>query len=310
MSVASEISRLQNAKADIKTSIENKGVTVGDGTIDTYASKIDEISTSSAVLGTKIITANGTYKATDDNLDGYSEVNVETSGVDINEYMSDEIKSTVWAEMPMWLISILQLMSPLTVKATDLRSAFKWFWGKKIPKLNVSNVTSTMMMCAYCNNLEEIELFDTSNVTNMSSMFSDCISLIAIPQFDTSNVTTMDSMVARCISLITVPQLNATKLTNIRIMFSSCSKLQNLGGLLNLGQAYETTQSANYLYYRLYLNDTAALTHDSLMNVINGLYDIKTKGCNPQGLVLGSTNLAKLTSEEIAIATEKGWNVS
>ena len=35
MSVASEIARLQNAKASIKTSIENKGVTVGDGTIDT-----------------------------------------------------------------------------------------------------------------------------------------------------------------------------------------------------------------------------------------------------------------------------------
>ena len=46
MSVASEIARLQNAKASIKTSIENKGVTVGDGTIDTYASKIDEIETS------------------------------------------------------------------------------------------------------------------------------------------------------------------------------------------------------------------------------------------------------------------------
>ena len=46
------------------------------------------------------------------------------------------------------------------------------------------------------------------------------------------------------------------------------------------------------------------------MNVINNLYDIKTKGCNPQGLVLGSINLNKLTSEQIAIATERGWSVS
>lgn len=43
MSIATEIQRLQTAKADIKTAIENKGVTVGDGTIDTYAEKIDEI---------------------------------------------------------------------------------------------------------------------------------------------------------------------------------------------------------------------------------------------------------------------------
>ena len=90
MSVASEIARLQNAKASIKTSIENKGVTVGDGTIDTYASKIDEISTSSAVLGTKTITQNGTYNASDDNLDGYSQVKVETSGVDINDYFYND----------------------------------------------------------------------------------------------------------------------------------------------------------------------------------------------------------------------------
>ena len=44
MSVVTEIERLQQAKTDIKNAIENKGVIVGDGTIDTYAEKIDEIS--------------------------------------------------------------------------------------------------------------------------------------------------------------------------------------------------------------------------------------------------------------------------
>ena len=46
------------------------------------------------------------------------------------------------------------------------------------------------------------------------------------------------------------------------------------------------------------------------MNIINGLYDIATKGCNTQSLTIGSTNVAKLTAEEIAIATNKGWTVS
>lgn len=45
MSIATQIQRLQAAKADIKSAIENKGVTVGDGTIDTYAEKIGEIET-------------------------------------------------------------------------------------------------------------------------------------------------------------------------------------------------------------------------------------------------------------------------
>lgn len=44
MSIANEIQRLQSAKADIKSAIEEKGVTVGNGTIDTYAEKISQIS--------------------------------------------------------------------------------------------------------------------------------------------------------------------------------------------------------------------------------------------------------------------------
>lgn len=41
----------------------------------------------------------------------------------------------------------------------------------------------------------------------------------------------------------------------------------------------------------------------------DNLYDIKSKGVKPQTLQLGDTNKAKLTAEEIAIATNKGWNV-
>ena len=44
MSISTEIQRIMTAKADIKAAIEEKGVTVGDGTIDTYAEKIGEIS--------------------------------------------------------------------------------------------------------------------------------------------------------------------------------------------------------------------------------------------------------------------------
>lgn len=43
MSIATEIQRLQQAKTDIKAAIEEKGVEVGNGTLDTYATKISEI---------------------------------------------------------------------------------------------------------------------------------------------------------------------------------------------------------------------------------------------------------------------------
>lgn len=56
------------------------------------------------------------------------------------------------------------------------------------------------------------------------------------------------------------------------------------------------------------------LTHQSLINILNALYDYvngdldgssKNKTCT-----LGATNLAKLTDAEIAIATEKGWTLA
>lgn len=51
MSIASEITRLQTAKADLKTAIEAKGVTVPSGTaLDGYADLVEQISTSEDTL--------------------------------------------------------------------------------------------------------------------------------------------------------------------------------------------------------------------------------------------------------------------
>lgn len=49
MTIASEITRLQNDKAAICTAIENKGVTVGNITLDDYACCIDAIQSGSMV---------------------------------------------------------------------------------------------------------------------------------------------------------------------------------------------------------------------------------------------------------------------
>lgn len=87
------------------------------------------------------------------------------------------------------------------------------------------------------------------------------------------------------------------------------NNLITLGGLKNLGMGYDTGWDANSDSLTLNLSDSPLLTHDSLMNVINNLYDIKSKGVKPQTLQLGNTNKAKLTAEEIAIAINKGWNV-
>lgn len=97
MSIATEITRINNAKAALKTAIEGKGVTVpADSLLDDYAALVSSISGGgSATLVTKNITANGTYDATDDSADGYSQVTVnvqplqEAESKDVNFYDYD-----------------------------------------------------------------------------------------------------------------------------------------------------------------------------------------------------------------------------
>ncbi len=234
-------------------------------------------------LGTKNITKNGIYKAIDDGLDGYSEVDVETSGVDINDYYDLTTKKTVGA--------------PIT-------------YIKTIPLIDTSGYTNLFYWFSGYGSLETIPQLDTSKVTNMSYMFDSCRSLESIPQLDTSNVTNMSFMFWYCSLLESIPQLDASKVTNILNIVRFCDKLTIFGGLQNLGQSYLTTATENNSIYQLDLSTCTNLTYQSLMNVINGLYDIASIGVKPQQLVLGSTNLAKLTEEEIAIATNKGWTVS
>ena len=184
--------------------------------------------------------------------------------------------------------------------------------------LDTSNINAMNGMFRYCQSLTTLDLssFDTSKVTSMYSMFENCQSLttLNLTVFDTSKVTNMYNMFNYCRKLSNIPKLNASNVTSVSSMFNYCSVLKDFGGLENLGQAYLTTQSANYSNYKLGLSRSLQLTEQSLINVLNNLYDIKTKGCNTQEVVLGSNNLAKLTSEEgqqaLASAQAKGWTVS
>ena len=184
---------------------------------------------------------------------------------------------------------------------------FKEYDGERSPLLelnpNTSNVTDMRNMFHSCPSLKIIPMLDTSNVINMSGMFANCSSLETIPMLDTSNVKDMSWMFTDCLSLKTIPMLDASNVTDVNNIIGGCPSLTNLGGFKNLGKSFPTTG-----VYTLYLY--SPLTHESLMNVINNLYDIKTKGCKTQQLILGSTNIAKLTAEEIQIATDKGFSVS
>lgn len=301
-------------------------------------------------LTTKTITANGTYNATDDNADGYSQVTVETgkyapryirfqkyNGTEL-DYELNNLDTKNLTSTESMFSSCVNLLSVPLFDTSHVDNMAYMFNGCRalvsVPLFDTSNVLDMTEMFGYCPRLTSLPLFDTSNVTNMNRTFGQCDSLTEIPLFDTRNVTNMYNLFYGCRNITEIPALNTSKVMNVSQMFMSCfnlttvpqldfssvnnvsdifyamSSITNLGGFLNLGNAYDPNQSANYSYYTLYLSNQSRITHDSLMNVINNLYDIANKGVKTQKLVLGSKNLAKLTAEEIQIATDKGFSVS
>lgn len=197
-----------------------------------------------------------------------------------------------------------------TEKVTNMQGMFTECTSLiEIPELDTNNVTDMSSMFSYCKNLKTIPTMNTNKVTTMSMMFYNS-GITTIPELNTSKVTSVYNMFYSCYGLITIPKLNFENVNNVSGILSGASNVVNIGGFENLGKAYLTDKSANYTNYGLVLTNCSKLTHDSLMNIINNLYDIKTKGCKEQRLQLGPTNLAKLTDEEKQIAIDKGWNVS
>lgn len=165
------------------------------------------------------------------------------------------------------------------------------------PFVFFSKITSMSYTFWNCYCLQYFPQLDTSSVIDMNATFINCKSLRSIPQLDTSSVKNMDATFYGCDSLRNIPQLDTSSVTVISYAFASCKSLVNLGGFKNLKVALD-------------LSPCTLLTHQSLMNVINNLYDLSANGLSAQTLTLGATNLAKLTDEEKAVASNKGWTLA
>ncbi len=122
----------------------------------------------------------------------------------------------------------------------------------------------------------------------------------------------VNSMVSR------IPSLNLTSLGSTCVgMFYGCGYLETIdaiqmGASTNLGSAFTGCTALKNITFKgeivqnINFGPCPQLTHESLMSIINALYQ-HTSGTHNLGL--GTANLAKLTDEEKAMATQKGWTL-
>lgn len=177
--------------------------------------------------------------------------------------------------------------------------------SKKMGSLQTDACTTMRSMFYADKMLSVVPMFtSTSNVTDMGFMFWGCNDFDAFNcDYDMSKVTDIEGMFTN--STITsftrnnVP-LDFSSVTNATDAFKGCTNLTTLAGFTDLKAS-------------LSLSD-CPLTVESINNVINEMYDFTGNGLIPeegQGtLTLGPNNLAKLSDEEKAVATNKGWTLA
>ena len=233
MSISSEITRLNNAKAAIKQSLANKGVEVSDSALlDEYPALIDSVEVGGGGEGGNLAyeaywnlktTNNTNYKEAFSDYKG-TELDVsklDTSNVTNMMYMFNNCSN---------LTSIGNVSNWDTSKVTTMSDMF--YNCNKLTSLDVSNWDTGKVEYMYnmfrnCSTLTTLDLsnFNTTNVTNMGYMFFGCtrLQILDLSNFDASNVNNdygMVSMLASCNSLHTLRLDNCNRTTINRIINS------------------------------------------------------------------------------------------
>ena len=157
---------------------------------------------------------------------------------------------------------------------------------------------------------------DMSSAENCQSMFSQT-KLARFPLKNTSRVTTFRQAFMGC--LFTEAELDLTSCTDMRSTFNNCTLLETLT-LINTQNVKSTNWEAcftkcsglkffsvdmlNIVDNKLDFSACTNLTVESLVNILNALSD-NTSLSTTYTVKIGSTNLAKLSAEQKAIAINK-----
>jgi hypothetical protein len=282
------------------------------------------------------ITTNGTYTAPDG--EGYKTINVDVPSGGGTVKIDVAAAGLRFGQSQFWEIPDYFDFS----NVTDMNNMFANCNNLETVHLSINdNFTGSMYQTfTNCGNLKKVIFDNIPQPYNTSYLFYDCWQLEEYPEIDLSKCTETswmfytsglkninynfsmvqyaDVMFGCCYSLKQLPLLNFTSLKNsynsiIGGNWETNDYLTEIGGFQGLRASFDS-----------FIEMCTNLTTESLVNIINYLYDWSG---NTDGrayneyydeyweygtdhyLNFGQTNLDKLTDEQIAIATNKGWTL-
>ncbi|MEE3485795.1 MAG: BspA family leucine-rich repeat surface protein [Bacteroidales bacterium] len=185
-----------------------------------------------------------------------------------------------------------------------------------VPLLNTGKVTNmnsmfagTTVLAPPFNNGGTPPLFDTSKVKSIQSMFdapgaknnptTRSNNMTALPLYDFSSVTTCAYFLRGCKSLRSVPALNFSSLPVTSGDFAN-TEWAKYSGIIEIHIVD--------IHYNFNISFHNSFTREALVEIIGNLRDMT--GSAAKTLTMGATNMAKLTEDDIAVATDKNWTVA
>lgn len=311
MSIGSNINRIQQAKESIQKTLLKSGVNV-QGVIDNYEQPI--LDTPKRVLDLIRKTINNSNATTVDltkidvskvtSLPELFRNNTNLIHINVSNWDTSNVTTLAFAFASMPNLESVDFADWDVSHVTSFFALFDD--SRKVNTIDVSKwdtssaINMEWMFCRINVTHLDVSNFDTSNVTNMHAMFIGNTSLIQldISNFDTSNVLNINTMFAymdACEEL-NISGLNLERCTSIQNVFlNSNFKVIRCDGL----------RLPNIDMSNIGLHSSTSLTVDSIVGLLNALPQ-SDKGYSFQ---IGSVNIAKLSDEQKAIATNKGWTL-
>lgn len=220
-----------------------------------------------------------------------------------------------------WVVSSVTTMASAWYGCCALRMLDLSGW-------NVSNVTSLGSAWADCASLIRLVTtgWDVSKITSLSYAWLDCRSLKTLDLSDwniSSALTTLTYAFTNCGSLqeLNLSGWNVSAVTTLAYAMYNCRNLQSLdltgwdiSSVTAMTAVWEALPTMWHFVLpanvslSFTLSSSTNLSAATLVAVIANLKDLT--GFTGKTLTLGSTLKAKLTAEQIAVATAKNWTVA
>jgi len=215
-------------------------------------------------------------------------------------------------EAPDWDLSAVKTCESMFQGCTALTS---------VPAYNTTVCTTFKNIFKGCTKLREIPLIETGNATSFYGFFASCSALQTIPVLDTSKGKDFGYFVYYCSSLKAFPAIDVSKGTNFKCMFQGTYTAPFVNSVPHLDMSSGTnfdsfTSSCRMTscegFGAIKVSFTIAhtlLDRDSIVKIFNQLATVTSGTITLKTDTVNYHLAEKLSDEDKAIATEKGWTL-